>query len=108
MKKQDQSLAILADGVDRLDDMARGIGDEIKQQDAYFFWDCFIGSLLDNLDTDVTDANNRLTQARDKMQKLMKTNSMNRKNLLWLDKCEFYTIIILFVVALIMGFALLG
>lgn len=36
MKKQDQSLAILADGVDRLDDMARGIGDEIKQQDAYF------------------------------------------------------------------------
>lgn len=37
MKKQDQSLAILADGVDRLDDMARGIGDEIKQQDAYLF-----------------------------------------------------------------------
>ena len=28
-------MAILADGVDRLDDMARGIGDEIKQQDAY-------------------------------------------------------------------------
>ena len=32
-------------------------------------------SLLDNLDTDVTDAQNRLTQAREKMQKLMKTNS---------------------------------
>lgn len=35
MKKQDQSLAILADGVDRLDDMAKGINDEIRQQDAY-------------------------------------------------------------------------
>ena len=34
MKKQDQSLEILADGVDRLDNMARGIGDEIRQQDA--------------------------------------------------------------------------
>ena len=28
MKKQDQSLSILADGVDRLDDMAKGIGEE--------------------------------------------------------------------------------
>ena len=37
MKKQDQSLAILADGVDRLDDMAKGINDEIRQQDAYVF-----------------------------------------------------------------------
>lgn len=34
MKKQDQSLEILADGVDRLDNMAKGIGDEIRQQDA--------------------------------------------------------------------------
>ena len=34
MKKQDQSLSILADGVDHLDDMAKGIGDEINQQDA--------------------------------------------------------------------------
>ena len=36
-----------------------------------------IDSLLDNLDTDVSDAQNRLNQARDKMQKLMKTNSMH-------------------------------
>ena len=41
MKKQDQSLAILADGVDRLDDMAKGINDEIRQQDAYVFVLCF-------------------------------------------------------------------
>lgn len=33
------------------------------------------GSLLSNLDTDVSDAQNRLEQARVKMQKLMKTNS---------------------------------
>ena len=32
-------------------------------------------SLLDSLDTDVSDAQNRLTQAREKMQKLLKTNS---------------------------------
>lgn len=75
MKKQDQSLAILADGVDRLDDMARGIGDEIKQQDAQNFELDLNNRLLDNLDTDVSDAQNRLNQARDKMQKLMKTNS---------------------------------
>lgn len=33
-------------------------------------------SLLDSLDTDVSDAQNRLTQAREKMQKLLKTNSI--------------------------------
>ena len=75
MKKQDQSLSILADGVDRLDDMAKGIGDEINQQDAYRGQFYLIISLLSNLDTDVSDAQNRLEQARTKMQKLMKTNS---------------------------------
>ena len=48
--------------------------------------------MLDTLDTDVSDAQNRLNQARDKMQALMKTN----------NKCQFWTIIILFFVALIM------
>ncbi|KAK8796963.1 hypothetical protein WA538_000188 [Blastocystis sp. DL] len=86
MKKQDQSLSILADGVDRLDDMAKGIGDEINQQDA----------LLTNLDTDVSEAQNRLEQARGKMQKLLKTN----------NKCELWTIIILFVAAVILVFSL--
>ena len=75
MKKQDQSLSILADGVDRLDDMAKGIGDEINQRDAYGSQFYLIISLLSNLDTDVSDAQNRLEQARTKMQKLMKTNS---------------------------------
>lgn len=75
MKKQDQSLSILADGVDRLDDMAKGIGYEINQQDAYRSQFYLIISLLSNLDTDVSDAQNRLEQARTKMQKLMKTNS---------------------------------
>ena len=75
MKKQDQSLSILADGVDRLDDMAKVIGDEINQQDAYRSQFYLIISLLSNLDTDVSDAQNRLEQARTKMQKLMKTNS---------------------------------
>ena len=75
MKKQDQSLSILADGVDRLDDMAKGIGDEINQQDACRSQFYLIISLLSNLDTDVSDAQNRLEQARTKMQKLMKTNS---------------------------------
>ena len=75
MKKQDQSLSILADGVDRLDDMAKGIGDEINQQDAYRSQFYLIIRLLSNLYTDVSDAQNRLEQARTKMQKLMKTNS---------------------------------
>ena len=79
MKKQDQSLSILADGVDRLDDMAKGIGDEINQQDAYRSQIYLIISLLSNLDTDVSDAQNRLEQARTKMQKLMKTNSRRGK-----------------------------
>lgn len=52
--------------------------------------------LLDNLDTDVTDAQTRLGQAREKMQKLMKTN----------NKCEFWTIIILAIVMVIMIFSL--
>lgn len=82
MKKQDMSLGILEEGVDNLNNMANGIHDEIQQQD----------KLLDTLDTDVSDAQNRLNQARDKMQALMKTNS----------KCQFWTIIILFIVALIM------
>ena len=83
MKKQDMSLGILEEGVDNLNNMANGIHDEIQQQD----------KLLDTLDTaDVSDAQNRLNQARDKMQALMKTN----------NKCQFWTIIILFFVALIM------
>ena len=82
MKKQDMSLGILEEGVDNLNNMANGIHDEIQQQD----------KLLDTLDTDVSDAQNRLNQARDKMQALMKTN----------HKCQFWTIIILFIVALIM------
>ena len=97
MKKQDQSLEILADGVDRLDNMAKGIGDEIRQQDAQGDdVDVMMLSLLDTLDTDVSDAQTRLGQAREKMQKLMKTN----------NKCEFYSIIILFIVMLIMIFSL--
>ena len=52
--------------------------------------------LLDNLYTDVTDAQTRLGQAREKMQKLMKTN----------NKCEFWTIIILAIVMVIMIFSL--
>ena len=62
MKKQDQSLAILADGVDRLDDMARGIGDEIKQQDAYveFIHSLFNNSLFDNSLIDNSLFNNSL------------------------------------------------
>ena len=55
-----------------------------------------MGSLLDTLDTDVSDAQTRLGQAREKMQKLMKTN----------NKCEFYSIIILFIVMVIMIFSL--
>ena len=82
MKKQDMSLGILEEGVDNLNNMANGIHDEIQQQD----------KLLDTLDTDVSDAQNRLNQARDEMQALMKTN----------NKCQFWTIIILFIVALIM------
>ena len=82
MKKQDMSLGILEEGVDNLNNMANGIHDEIQQQD----------KLLDTLDTDVSDAQNRLNQARDKMQALMQTN----------NKCQFWTIIILFIVALIM------
>lgn len=82
MKKQDMSLGILEEGVDNLSNMANGIHDEIQQQD----------KLLDTLDTDVSDAQNRLNQARDKMQELMKTN----------NKCQFWTIIILFIVAFIM------
>lgn len=66
MKKQDMSLGILEEGVDNLNNMANGIHDEIQQQD----------KLLDTLDTDVSDAQNRLNQARDKMQALMKTTQV--------------------------------
>ena len=36
-----------------------------------------MGSLLDTLDTDVSDAQTRLGQAREKMQKLMKQVKKN-------------------------------
>ena len=52
--------------------------------------------MLDSLDTDVSDAQTRLGQAREKMQKLMKTN----------NKCEFYSIIILFIIMIIMIFSI--
>lgn len=72
MKKQDMSLGILEEGVDNLSNMANGIHDEIQQQD----------KLLDTLDTDVSDAQNRLNQARDKMQ----GNCANYKNFVLLGE----------------------
>lgn len=82
IKEQDEGLEELSFGVDRLNDIAVTINDELKVQNR----------LLNDVDKDLTDTTERMNVVMGKLGKLLKTK----------DTCQIMTVIILVVVLLIL------
>lgn len=82
IKEQDEGLEELSMGVDRLNDMAININDEIKVQNR----------LLNDLETDLDDTTERMNVVMGKLGKLLKTK----------DTCQIMTVVILVLVLLVL------
>lgn len=83
IRQQDQSLAVLDQGLTRLQSRAREINTEIKEQD----------HLLDDLKKDVDDANDRILTVNEALQRLLQTK----------DNCQIWTVVILAAILIILG-----
>lgn len=82
IKQQDKSLAVLDQGLDRLQNTANEIKRETKEQTI----------MLDQLGNEIDDASSRLKSVQDALGKLLKTK----------DGCQIWTIVALAVVLFIL------
>lgn len=83
INRQDESLGILGDAVDRVGVMAKEINTEVKEQNI----------LLDGLDRDISDASSRLDVVQEALGKLLKTK----------DGCQIWTVVILTLILVLLS-----
>lgn len=81
--EQDENLMELGGAVDRLQDIATGVNEEVKLQ----------SGLLDDLEKDLDGASSKMDYITHKLGKLLKTK----------DGCQIWTIVILFVILVVLG-----
>lgn len=81
--EQDMELSKLGNAVDRLGEIGRDVGQELKEQNA----------MLDKLDDDVDQANTRMEMVMGSLSKLLKSKD---------GCCMIYTIVILFLILVLL------
>lgn len=82
IKRQDENLVVLGKAVDRLEDIGKGINEELRVQD----------KMLDGLEGDIDDATDRMNTVQAALSKLLKTK----------DGCQIWTIVILAVILILL------
>jgi hypothetical protein len=103
LRKQDQNLDQLGDGVNRINDMAANFNTEIQEQN----------KMLDEMDDDLDDVTTKMNVVMGSLSKLLKTKGERALGQILhcmlvftasplIDKCQLWGVIVLFIILIIL------